>query len=341
MVSSSLVEVTRGALVECRHAGTIAISDANGGSVCAIGDTSQAVFPRSAIKGLQAIPLVETGAAAAYGLTQSELALACSSHKGECGHVETAASILRKSGLDEGALECGAHWPKYLDDQKALILGGATPSGLHNNCSGKHSGFLCLSRHLGADPKGYIKPEHRVQTTIRSCLEDFTGAAHREDFCGTDGCSIPTYAVPLSAMAKAFAVFGTGQGLSPDRAAAAATLRSACAAHPFQVSGTDGFCTDIMAHFGERIFVKTGAEGVFCAAFPEQGLGIALKCDDGATRASEVMMAHVIAHYLPLTTPDQEFMETYLKVPMRNWNGIHVGSIRASAKFSSALRKQS
>ena len=339
MTKTCLVDVTRGPLVECRHSGAIAISDPNGRLVFSVGDIEQPVFPRSAIKGLQAIPLVESGAADAYGLSAAELALACSSHNSESRHVETALSVLAKSGFAESALECGSHWPKLMDDQKTLILAGREPGPVHNNCSGKHAGFLCLSRHLDADPVGYIKPGHPVQKTIRTCLEDFTGAAHDTDHCGTDGCSIPTYAIPLSALAKAFAVFGTGQGLAPDRADAASRIRAACAAHPFQVAGTGRFCTEIMTHFGERIFVKTGAEGVFCATFPEQGLGIALKCHDGATRASEVMMAHLIDAFLPLNKADRSFLDAYLNVPLKNWNGIHVGTVKASADYLSALRE--
>lgn len=338
MSNACLVDVTRGALIESRHAGAIAVADADGGIVWSIGDVQRPVFPRSAIKGLQAIPLIETGAAEAFGLSNAELALACSSHKSEARHVATAASVLEKCGLGEDALECGSHWPRLIDDQKALILDGREPGALHNNCSGKHSGFLCLSRHLGADPAGYIKPDHRVQQTVRACLEDMTGAAHAEDHCGTDGCSIPTYAVPLSALAVAFAAFGTGLGLSGDRAKAASGLRAACAAHPFHVSGTGGFCTDIMGRFGERAFVKTGAEGVFCATFPEQGLGIALKCDDGATRASEVMMAQIIAAFLPLTADEETFLEAFTTVPSTNWNGLQVGTVSASADFLGALR---
>lgn len=339
MSNACLVDVTRGTLVECRHAGAIAVADADGGTVWSIGDVERPVFPRSAIKGLQAIPLIETGAAEAYGLSGAELALACSSHKSEARHVATAASVLEKCGLGEDALECGSHWPKLIKDQKALILAGREPGALHNNCSGKHSGFLCLSRHLGADPAGYVKPEHQVQQTVRACLEDMTGAAHQHDRCGTDGCSIPTYAVPLSSLATAFAMFGTGQGLSDDRARAASQLRSACAEYPFHVSGTGGFCTEIMKRFGERVFVKTGAEGVFCATLPEQGLGIALKCDDGATRASEVMMAHIIAAFLPLTAAEQTFLANFLNVAQTNWNDLHVGTVSASADYLHALRK--
>lgn len=332
-----LIEVTRGSLVESGHAGCLAVVDADGATVLALGDVDRPVFPRSAVKALQAVPLVESGAADALGLGNAELALACSSHNSEARHVDTALAMLARAGRDGAALECGAHWPKRLADQKALIRAGREPDAAHNNCSGKHAGFVCLAHHLGVDPAGYIKPEHTVQQTVRAGLETFTGRAFETDSCGIDGCSIPTYAVPLTALARAFAVFGTGTGLAPAQATAAARLRSACAAEPFQVAGTGRFCTEIMQHFGERVFVKTGAEGVFCAAFPESGLGIALKCTDGATRAAEAMMAHVIQAFLPLSAADEAFLAPYLSVAVHNWNGLEVGSVRASPVFRQAL----
>ncbi|MEM1045248.1 MAG: asparaginase [Pseudomonadota bacterium] len=337
MSETCLIEVTRGSLVESGHAGCLAVVDADGVTVLALGDVDRPVFPRSAVKALQAVPLVESGAADALGLGNAALALACSSHNSEVRHVETALAMLASAGRDGNVLECGAHWPKRLADQKALIRAGREPDATYNNCSGKHAGFVCLSHHLGVDPAGYIKPEHAVQQAVRADLETFTGRAFEADSCGIDGCSIPTYAVPLTALARAFATFGTGNGLAPAKAAAAARLRSACAAEPFQVAGTGRFCTEIMQHFGKRVFVKTGAEGVFCAAFPENGLGIALKCGDGATRAAEAMMAHVIKAFLPLSTTDEAFLASYLTVAVHNWNGLEVGSVRASQAFRDAL----
>jgi L-asparaginase II len=149
-----------------------------------------------------------------------------------------------------------------------------------------------------------------------------------EDQCGIDGCSIPTFAVPLTALAHAFARFGTGHGLGEARAKAAARLRAACAAQPFYVAGTGRFCSEIMTLFGPRVLVKTGAEGVFCGALPEQGLGIALKCEDGATRAAEVAMAATIARFLPLSDSERQKLDRFVRKELRNWNGIAVGTLR-------------
>ena len=147
------------------------------------------------------------------------------------------------------------------------------------------------------------------------------------DQCGIDGCSIPTWGVPLSALARAFARFGTGRGLGPERAKAAARLRAACAAQPWFVAGTGRFCSEIMKLFGARVLAKTGAEGVFCGALPEQGIGIALKCDDGAGRAAEVMMAALIARFVSMTGDERAEIDRYIRPVLRNWNGIAVGGL--------------
>src|SRR5215218_5785527 len=302
MGNPDLVEVVRGALTESRHRGAVAVVDADGAAVLTLGDVEQPVYPRSAVKPLQALPLVESGAAARYGFGDEELALACASHGGEPRHVEVAARMLARAGLDAEALECGAHWPSHQPASQALARSGSAPSALHNNCSGKHAGFLCVASAAGVDHRGYVAADHPVQREVRAAIEDLTGVGLGPDVCGTDGCSIPTWAVPLHRLAHAFAKFGTGRGLAPERAKAAAQLRAACATQPYFVAGTGRFCTEIMTLLGLRAMVKTGAEGVFCGALPEQGLGIALKCQDGATRAAQVAMAAIVARFLPLST---------------------------------------
>ena len=327
MSNPVLVEVLRGGLVESRHAGAVAMVDANGGRVLALGDVERPVFPRSAIKALQALPLVETGAADQYGFGPEELALACASHSGEPGHVATATRMLMLAGLDETALQCGAHWPIHQPAAQALAREGGTAGPLHNNCSGKHAGFLCVACAMDAAPTHYVEAAHPVQRLVRATLEDVIGAVLSQDVCATDGCSAPTWAMPLIALARGFARFGTGLGLTPGRAKAAARLLEACAAQAWHVAGTGRFCTEVMQRFGARVFVKTGAEGVYCAALPEHGLGIALKCDDGAGRAAEVTLAATLARFLPKDT-DRAALERFVRPTLRNWNGIAVGSIR-------------
>ena len=329
MTNPILVEVTRGPLVESRHRGAVAVADAEGRNVLAVGDVSAPIFPRSAIKALQAIPLVELGAADRYGFGDEELALACASHSGEPAHIAGVERTLAKAGLNASALRCGAHWPIAQSAAFALARTGAA-SALHNNCSGKHAGFLCLACAMGVERDEYFRPEHPVQRQVRAVLEDFTGAVLGQEVCAIDGCSVPTWAMPLQNLAHGFAKFGTGYGLSPARAAAAARLRQACATKPWFVAGTGRFCTEIMQLFGERVFVKTGAEGVYCGALPQQGIGIAVKCDDGASRAAQAIMAAVIARLLPLDGAERAALAAFMQPVLRNWNGFEVGAIRVT-----------
>jgi L-asparaginase II len=322
------VEVSRGHLVESRHRGAICVIDGDGHSVINIGDTTLPVFPRSAIKAVQALPLVESGAADAYGFGDAELSLACASHSGEPEHIALARNMLEKAGLDETCLECGGHWSSQawvMRDQTKLY--SETPPAICNNCSGKHTGFVCTAAHLGIDTKGYIKPDHQIMENVCDALQSVTGEVHESDLCGTDGCSIPTYAISLKSMAHGFARMATGVHLQPERAKAGKRLLQACMAEPFYMAGTNRFCTKVMELGGGRLFAKTGAEGVFCAAIPELGLGIALKCDDGASRASEAMMAATFAHLLPKDDDLQAGLLALANIKLTNWNGMHVGDV--------------
>src|ERR1041384_6777223 len=192
-----LVEVVRGGLVESRHRGAVAVADADGASVLALGDVAQPVYPRSAVKPLQALPLIEGGAADRYGFGNEEIALACASHGGEPAHVEVASRMLARAGLDAAALECGGHWPGYQPAGQAQARSGVAPSALHNNCSGKHAGFLCVACAAGADHRGYVAADHAVQREVRAALQSLTAAGLTADVCGIDGCSIPTWGGPF------------------------------------------------------------------------------------------------------------------------------------------------
>lgn len=329
-----LVEVLRGDIVESMHRGAIAVVDGDGRSVVAIGDVDRPVFPRSAVKAIQALPLVESGAADAYGFGDRELALACASHSGEPLHVELARSMLARAGLDETALECGAHWPSSQDALVGLARSGKTPSALHNNCSGKHSGFLCTCVHSGIGHLGYVGAGHPFQERVRSTMQKVTGAAHGPENRGTDGCSIPTYAVPLRNLALGFARMTTGNGLDKGRAGAAKRLMSACMAEPFYVAGTGRACTRLMEAGRGRIFVKTGAEGVFCAAMEELGLGIAVKCDDGAGRAAEVVVSEVLARLLGKQDDLSAELARLARHDLHNWRGALVGRLRPTGALA-------
>jgi L-asparaginase II len=333
-----VVEVMRGARVESLHRGAGAVVDADGGVALAFGEVDEPVFPRSAVKALQALPLVESGAADALRMTEAEIALACASHSGAPEHVETAAAMLAKAGLDAVSLACGAHWPLGEDAARALARAGGAPSPLHNNCSGKHAGFLCLACASGWATKGYEQAAHPVQRAAKAAIEEVTGAALGEDVCGIDGCSIPTYATPLRALALGFARLATGRGLAPRRAAAAKRMFAAVAANPAMVAGEGRFDTEVMRLFGARVFVKTGAEGVYCAALPELGLGLAVKADDGATRAAQVMIAALIRRFLPVVDDEQARLGPFAAPILRNWNGIAVGSLRPAGPLQGQPR---
>ncbi len=332
MINPVLVEVFRGAMVESRHAGAVAAVDADGHEVLSLGDVRRPVYPRSAIKAIQALPLVESGAADRYGFGPQELALACASHGGEPGHIATVERMLRLIGLDGSALKCGTHWPIHQPSAQALARAGGHASALHNNCSGKHAGFLCVACATGADPAHYVQPAHPVQRAVRDTLETMGESPLSGDVCAVDGCSVPTWALPLDALALAFAKFGSGAHMLPERAKAAARLRQACTAHPWHVAGTGRFCTEIMQRFGARIFAKTGAEGVYCAALPKLGIGIAVKCDDGAGRAAEVMMAATLDRLLN-NDADSTLLEPFVRPPLRNWNGVTTGQLRPTEAF--------
>ncbi len=329
-----LAEVLRGGIVESAHRGAVAVLDASGATVLSIGDIDRPIFPRSAIKGLQALPLIESGAADRYQLTDAEIALACASHNGEPEHVATAEGMLRKAGLDRSALECGAQMPMRGGAQVPIILSGSKPTALHNNCSGKHAGFICVACAEGIDPKGYVKPDHPTMREVTAAVGSMTGYALGGATCGTDGCSIPTFAIPLRALALGFARFATGQGLEPKRAAAAARIRASVARSPFHVAGTDRFDTIAMEALRERAFLKTGAEGVYCAALPELGFGIALKCDDGATRAAESMMATLLMRFLTLSDSERAVVAPLSRQRLSNWNGIHVGDVQPAGALA-------
>lgn len=338
-----LIDVLRGGAVESRHAGAVAVVDASGAVHTALGDIDRPVFPRSAIKLLQALPLVASGAAEAFALDDAELALACASHSGEPEHVATAAGLLAKLELDETALECGTQWPSREPVLRGMVARGELATPLHNNCSGKHGGFVCvaclMARHAGAEPaefaRGYVAAEHPVMREVSAALSAATGVDVERAPRGTDGCSIPTFALPLRSLALAFARCGTGQGLSDGHARAARRLRQAVAAAPFMVGGTDRFDTRLMQAFGERLFCKVGAEGVYCAALPELGLGVALKIDDGAVRAAEAAMAAVAQ---ALLHTENELLRGYSHLALRNWRGLDVGALRPAEALAALNR---
>jgi L-asparaginase II len=330
MTNPVVVEAWRGGRVESEHRAAGAVVDAQGRVRFSFGDVVKPVYPRSAVKALQALPLVESGAADTLKLSDPELALACASHSGEASHVALAAAMLDKAGAAEPTLCCGSHWPLGADAARALARTGERPSQLHNNCSGKHSGFLCLSAHQGWRFEDYVAPEHPVQQAGRAAIEEMTQEKLGDERRGVDGCSIPTYAISLKGLALGFARFGSGAGLSAATAAAADRLRRAVVANPAVVAGTGRFDTEWMSRYGAKSFTKTGAEGVFVAALPDLGLGIAVKADDGAGRAAEVVIAALIARFAGFDESELGAAKAFLEPDLRNWRGLVVGALKAA-----------
>ncbi len=321
-----LVEATRGAVVESRHRGAFAVVDVEGRVVASAGDTERPVYARSAIKPLQAIPLVESGAAEAFGLGEAEIALACASHRGEPRHVAAVTAWLARIGCSVADLECGAHLPTNERALAELLGARGTAHAAHNNCSGKHTGFLTLARHLGLPTQGYIRLEHGVQQRVLGTLESMTGLDLGGAPRGIDGCGIPVLGVPLGNLALAMARLADPADQPEPRQAACARIRTAMAAEPFMVSGTGQFGTRVISETAGRALVKTGAEGVYCGALTEAGLGIALKIDDGAGRAAEVAMAGLLVRFGLL-----DAAHALCAPQLRNRAGTVVGELRAPA----------
>lgn len=329
-----LVDVFRGDRVESCHRGALAVVHADGRLLLALGDVDRPVYPRSAVKALQAIPLVESGAAEAFELSDAELAVACASHSGEQVHLDAVASLLAKANLRERDLACGAHWPFSETNARALLRAGRRPRAIHNNCSGKHAGMLATAMHLGFDPSGYETPDHPVQAMVTRVLSETCGANLDAGCMGIDGCSLPTYAIPLRSLAQGFARFGTGAGVPPERARAGRRLMAACFAKPVLVSGEGRFDTTVLRGLSGTAFTKGGAEGVHCAALPDLGLGIALKIDDGAKRGAERALAEVLAALLPKA---RAVLANELDGELHNWRGLRVGRMSAGAALAGAL----
>jgi len=330
-----LVEVTRGDMVESRHRAAIAVVDARGSVVHAWGDIDRPVYGRSALKPLQALPLIETGAADRYGLGAAEIALACASHSGEPRHVELVSRWLAHIGSGPNDLECGSHLPFHEPSLEALILSRRKPDARYNNCSGKHTGFLSTALHLGEPTAGYIRHEHPVQQRILGTLEQLTGLTLGGAPRGIDGCGIPVIAIPLGNMAMAMArLADPDPHLPPARAAAAKRILAAMAAEPFLVAGSGRFCTRVMEVVGAKVVLKTGAEGVYAASLPTLGLGVALKVDDGAGRAAEVAMGQVLRHLNLLDADEETALAETFGPPVSNRVGRETGSIRPTGDFS-------
>lgn len=324
-----MVELWRGGRLESSHAGHAVIWGEDGVEH-SWGNPDAIIFPRSSCKMIQALPLLESGAADAAGLTDRQLALSCASHQGAALHVEATGRWLAGLGLSEADLRCGAHEPYDRAERDRLIRAEEAPCQLHNNCSGKHCGFVTLTRHLKAGPE-YIDPDHPVQRAIRAATEEVTGETVAG--YGIDGCSAPNFAHSLSGLGRAMQAFAAARDTGDRRQRAMVRLRDAMATHPEMVAGEGRACTELMRAMGGRVAIKTGAEAVFVAMIPSRKLGLAVKITDGATRASEAV---VVALLVRLGVLDAAHPMAQKRLPgvQRNWRGMETGELRLAADFA-------
>ncbi len=327
------VEVWRGATVESRHRVSVAVCDGKGELRAFCGNPDLVIYARSAVKPIQALPVVEDGAADRFGFSEGELALCCASHSGEPRHIEAAASILRRIGADEAALACGPHAPYHEKSADALRAAGREPTRIHNNCSGKHGGMLALARHHGWTLAGYHTLEHPVQQRMLAEMTRWTSVPSEEIGTAVDGCGVTTFAAPLSAFARAFARLSAAARRGDS---GPARVVGAMAKFPEYVGGTGRLCTELMRAVASRLFVKVGAEGVYLAGAPGAELGIALKVEDGAQRAAEPALINVLRGLNLLSDDELAALATFVEPVLRNTRGEEVGLVRASLKLEPA-----
>jgi L-asparaginase II len=333
-----LVEVWRGPIVESRHRGHIAVVDGDGHLVASLGEPQTVTYLRSSAKPFQSVPLLTSGAAERFHLTEAELAIACGSHSGEDLHVETVARLLEKIGLDEGFLKCGVHEPFDRATAERLRARRESPGVLRNNCSGKHTGMLTLSRHLGAPPELYDDPGGPVQQSVLRAVSQFSGMNADEIALGTDGCGLPVFGLPVRAMALMYArLVAPPPGFDAETRAACARLTGAMSARPELVGGThERFDTEVMRAGWALLVSKIGAEGVYtagvlpCERWPK-GLGLAFKIEDGEDRRARSTIAIEALRQLGVLNEDaSKVLSPYASFPIHNHRGEKVGQIRAS-----------
>lgn len=325
-----LVEFTRGGQTESTHFGSIAVADADGRLVVSVGDPQRMTFMRSSAKPFQAMAVVETGCVEALGLTSAELALIAASHSGEPRHTEAAGHILSRAGLTETALLCGVHAPLHAPTRLALERRGESPTALHHNCSGKHCGLVCACVHRGWDLRTYPRPDHPLQRQILKLVADAAGLEPRSVSVALDGCGVPTFAVPLVAFATAFARLAAEEQLGGQHREAARTVRSAMLAHPEMVAGEGRFDTDLMSLGEGRLLAKGGAEACHGVALLDRGWGIAVKIEDGGSRAVPVAVVEALRQLEAVTERDPETLRSHARPPVRNYRGEIVGEGRPS-----------
>ncbi len=323
------VVVTRGGIVESEHFVRYAVAGPDGTVHESVGDIAGSTFMRSSAKPLICTVVVQSGAADRFGLSDEELAVAAGSHSGEPRHIQAVRSIFHKIGLDESALECGAHPPIHEPSAKALAAEDLEPGRIHNNCSGKHAAIMALAVLRGVDPAGYTAPDHPAQVEILSGCAELLGVERASFVIGIDGCGIPVIAVPLRAAAACYARFADPERFGPRWSSAAARVRDAMLSHPFYVAGTGRFDTDLMKATSRTIFCKGGAEGYHASTSLEKILGVCVKVADGNYRAVSPFVLGKLTNLGAIDQRAAGALRNHLRPKVKNYSGTVVGEIRA------------
>lgn len=326
-----IVEVTRGGMVESRHRVHALVMDGEGSVIWGWGDLDMSIYPRSAIKPMQALPFIETGAADAISATINEVAFACASHNGEPHHTGRANQWLTRLGLSPENLECIGHYSHEEASLHDQLKGHEVITNAHNNCSGKHCGFLSTIVHQGEPLENYIHMDHPVQQRLIKVLSELGGCDLTQSPTGIDGCGIPVVGMPLSALALASARMAAPVKLAPDRQVATRRITEAMTAHPYEVAGQNRFDTNLMTAGKGAFVTKTGAEGVHVGIFLKSGYGIAVKCEDGTKRATDVAMGNILNLLGGLDEAGQAAVAHHLVTPIKNAAGMAAGEIRMAS----------
>ncbi|TBL78316.1 asparaginase [Paenibacillus thalictri] len=323
--SEIVAHVVRGPIVESKHHGHLAVVDHRGHVKYAVGQPDVFTFIRSTAKPLQAISVVESGAA--RGLAQQQIALLCASHGGEPGHTEAAHAILASLGLTAEALTCGAHEPFHAPTAAAMRARGECPTALHNNCSGKHAGMLALAAMYEADIGSYASPNHPVQLQMRKTVADMCEFPEDRLALGTDGCGVPVFGMPLDRLARAYARFGQPDDLGSSRVKAINLIKDAICNYPYFIAGTGRFDTKLIEVTQGRIIGKMGAEGVFALTCPDANLGLAVKIEDGSERALYPVVMEALIQLDMLKAAEIAELQAFHTPKVTNWKGTEVGAI--------------
>ena len=329
----SLSDVYRKDIIESRHRGSVLVVDVDGTPVFSLGNTDRDIYPRSAIKFFQAIPLLESGAADHYGLGDRELSFACASHDGEEIHAEAAGQWLERLGLSAEDLENGPALPGNESARISLLREGGSATRVYQNCSGKHCGMLTVSRHMEVPVSGYSGHDHPSQAAWMSVLSELSGVDVSALPWERDGCGLPAVCIPMQALALACARFSCPDVLAEHRSRSIRRICKALAAEPLMMAGSERCCSAVIARTAGRVLVKTGAEGVFTGFIPEKGLGLVIKIDDGASRASEVALGAALRRIDAISADEYGDLASYFTPEVVNSQAWTTGRILPSAEW--------